>query len=164
MLSRHTIAWMTATLSLLTFWGPVPRAHGEPPDPCSLLTAAQVGSVLGVQVSEGHRIVPKLCEWAAPAQPGTSTKKLTVTYETAQGFAYAKMPVGARGITKVPVSGMGDDAVLGTTPKIATTLTVKKGDLYFSVHIWGFPLVQTQDLEKVQAMEKTLAHEILAKL
>jgi len=164
MFSRHPIAWMTAMLSLLAFWGSLVKAHGEPPDPCSLLTAAQVSSVLGVQVSEGHRIVAKLCEWAAPAQPGTSTKKLTVTYETAQGFAYAKMPVGARGITKVPVSGMGDDAVLGTTPKIATTLTVKKGDLYFSIHVWGFPLMQAQDVEKVQAMEKTLAQEILAKL
>jgi hypothetical protein len=72
------------------------------------------------------------------------------------------MPVGSRGITKVPVSGHGRRC--GTTPKIATTLTVKKGELYFSVHIWGFPLVQAQDVEKVQAMERTLAQEILAKL
>jgi hypothetical protein len=73
------------------------------------------------------------------------------------------MPVG-HGTTKVPTSGIGDDAVFGTTPKYAMTLTVKKGDLYFVVHVWGFPLDQSKAVDEVQAKEKTLALQILSKL
>ena len=61
-------------------------------------------------------------------------------------------------ITKTPVTGVGDDAVFGTTQGIGTVLTVKKGDIVFVVHVFGFPDDQTQ------AKEKALALQILPKL
>jgi hypothetical protein len=140
-------------------------ASAAPPsDPCALLSQAQVSAVLGVQVGEGRRVAPTLCEWAVPGEaPSIRQKKVTVIIVTAQGFAAAKMPVG-QGTTKVPASGIGDEAVFGTTAKLLTNLTVKKGDFYFAVAIYGFPLDQPKAVVEVQAKEKTLALEILSKL
>ena len=102
-------------------------------DPCSLLTQAQVSEALGTNVAPGKRVVPTLCDWSAAAtQPGTRAKKVTLTLKKPQEFAYLKMPVG-NGITKTPVSGIGDEAVYGTTPGYATTLSVRKGDNVFVI-------------------------------
>ena len=139
-------------------------AYGAPPsDPCSLLTQSQASAVLGAQVAEGRRVATKLCEWASLGAPGLNAKKVTITFETAQSFANSKAPVG-HGITKAPVSGIGDEAIYGTTPHFATTLTFKKGDFFFTVHVWGFPLDQAKAIDEVQAKERTLALQILAKL
>lgn len=127
------------------------------PDPCSLLTQAHVSAALGVQVGEGRLVVPTICEWAAPGESAPRAKKVLITLQGPQAFAYAKMPVG-HGITKTPVSGIGDDAVYGTTPGAPTVLTVKKGNVVFVVHVTGLPDDQTK------AKEKTLALEILSKL
>jgi hypothetical protein len=162
--SKRSIALVIGFLCVLTACSSR-AAYGAPPsDPCSLLTQSQVSAVLDVQVGEGRRVAPTLCEWAIPGEaPSIRQKKVTVTLESERGFAAAKMPVG-HGTTKVPASGIGDDAVFGTTPKYATTLTVKKGDLYFVVHVWGFPLDQSKAVDEVQAKEKTLALQILSKL
>jgi hypothetical protein len=139
-------------------------AYGAPAsDPCSFLTKGQVSAVLGVQVGEGQRVAPTLCQWSAPGPPEATTKKVTLTFQNAQAFAYAKMPAG-HGITKTPMSGLGDDAVFGVTPKFAATIAVKKGETVFTVHVWGFPIDPGNALDRVQAMEKSLALEVLSKL
>ncbi len=139
-------------------------AYGaSPANPCALLTAAQVSAVLGVQVANGVRVVPKLCDWSTASLLAPSPKKLSITFESVQAFEYSRTQIG-NGITKDPVPGVGDDAFQGTTAKIATTLTVKKGDLVFVVHVWGFPIDPGKPLEQVKAMEKTLAIEALAHL
>ena len=128
-------------------------------DPCSLLTPAQVSAVLGVNVGPGKSLVSTICGWAAPNQtPGVAVKKVTITIQKPQAFAYAKMPVNSKAITKTPVSGIGDDAVFGTTSGKFATLTVKKGDVVFGVHVDGFPL------DQIEEKEKTLAKEIVTKL
>ncbi len=66
------------------------------------------------------------------------------------------MPVG-NGVTKIPVGGVADEAVSGTS-KFATTLSVRKGAVVFVVTVGGFPE------EQIKAMEKTLALDILGKL
>ena len=133
--------------------------YGATTDPCSLLTPAQVSAVLGENVGVGKNLASTVCDWAAPNQPsGVAAKKVTVTLQKPQAFAYAKMPVNSKEITKTPVSGIGDDAVYGTTSGKLATLTVKKGDVVFVVRVSGFPLDQLED------KEKTLAKEIVAKL
>jgi LysM repeat protein len=72
------------------------------------------------------------------------------------------MPVG-RGVTKTPASGIGDDAVFGTQPPVSA-LTVKKGDFFFAISVYGFPLDQPQAIDQVQAKERALALQILSKL
>lgn len=126
-------------------------AYGAPEgDPCSFLTAAQVGAALGTTVGAGNRLAPTLCVWGAPP------KRVTLTFHQPREFEALKMPVG-NGVTKIAVGGIGDEAVSGTS-KIATTLSVKKGGVVFVITVGGFPEEQTK------AMEKALALDVLAKL
>jgi hypothetical protein len=130
-------------------------------DPCALLTQAQVATATGMNVGPGEHKGAKLCEWPVPNQPNSiEGKKVTLTLQPGLAFNFAKAPTG-HGIVKTPVSGLGDDAVYGTTPKYATTLTVKKGDLTFTVHVFGIPQDQT---DTIKAMEMVLAKEVLANL
>jgi hypothetical protein len=96
-------------------------------------------------------------------RPSIRQKKVTITLVTPQGYANAKMPVG-NNITKTPVSGIGDEAIYGTSPHYATTLAVKRGDVYFIVQVWGFPIGESKELDEVQAKGKKLALQILSKL
>lgn len=154
MVLRSAIAWIIA-LCIFAHTRPMYAAT----DPCSLLTPAQVSAVLGVNVGAGKTLASTVCDWTSPNQaPGVAAKKVTVTLQKPQAFAYAKMPVNSKEITKTPVSGIGDDAVFGATSGKYSSLTVKKGDVVFAVHVFGFPLDQQED------KEKTLAKEILGKL
>lgn len=127
-----------------------------PTDACSLLTQDQVSTILGVKVGAGKSSLAKICEWTAEGQSGPKAIKVTVTIQTPPAFAYAKAPA-ANGITKTPVSGVGDDAISGTMPNVATTLTVKKGDFYFAVHIYPY-----SDGDDIKTKEKNIALKILA--
>lgn len=148
---------MLAIMTALPILGPGSArvALAAPPtaDPCSLLTPAQVTAELGVPAAPGQALVPsKVCVWSASAG-----KRVIITLQDPRSFAYARMPVG-NGIVKVPVSGIGDDAVYGTTPGSSTVLTVKKGDVVFVVHVNGFPN------DQLETKEKTLALDVLGKL
>ena len=129
-------------------------------DPCSMLTSAQVGAVLGTQVGEGKHLASTVCEWAGPG----NQKKVDLTLLTERGFEAAKTPVPGGLITKTPVSGIGDDAVFGTTGKVAAAFAVKKGGVMFSVRVQGLPLDQPQAVSDVQAKEKSLALQVISKL
>jgi hypothetical protein len=156
--SKQSRALVTGLLCFLTVCSSR-SAYGAPStDPCSLLTPAQISAVLGLNVAAGKPLGTKTCDWIAPGQPiGINAKKVTVTLLDEQGFAYAKMAVNFKGITKTSVSGVGDDAVYGTAAGQGT-LSVKKGNSAFVVHVYGFPL------DQIEAKEKTLALEILSKL
>jgi hypothetical protein len=133
-------------------------AHGAPPaDPCALLTAAQVSAALGVTVGEGKALASSLCQWTAPGKNGRS-QGVAVTIGNAQKFAMAKTPVDAPSIKKTPVSGIGDEAVFGTSGVQAASINVKKGDVYFAVNLVGVPI------DKAQAVVTALAKDVLAKL
>ncbi len=156
--STFVIIAIVSTLLTLT---PV-RAHAASADPCSLLTPAQVSAVLGASVGEGKRVVSRLCDWSVSGEAaGTSRKKVTLTLQDERAFAYAKAPVG-NGITKTPVSGIGDDAVYGTTPHVGTVLTVKKGATVFTVRVYGYD--ETKDVEQIKEKEKTLALQALQRI
>lgn len=158
------LKFVAAIFVLFTFFigGPRVASAAPPTDACSLLTTAQVSAVLGVTAETAKPLAPtitKVCHWGASgtAGKGSSRKGVMLTLQDPKAFAYAKMPVG-NGITKVDVSGVGDDAVYGTTPGFPTVLTVKKGDVVFVVHVNGF----TDD--EIKAKEKTLALDVLARL
>ena len=158
---NHTLALAVALFSVALYCART--AYAAPPDPCSLLTQAQVSAVFGVNVEPAQRIAPKLCQWSAPNQPNSmNAKKVAITLVDARAFGYAKTPI-TKSVTTTPASGIGDDAVYsslpGVTPGLGTTLTVKKGDSYFAVHLYGFP-----GEAKAMAMEKVLALEIISKL
>lgn len=135
-----------------------PRAaFAAAPDPCSLLTDSQVSSALGVATGAG-KSTGKICRWAVPGgKPGVSPA-LVLTLQDAKAFDFAKAPTKSPTLVKTPVSGVGDDAVFNAIGAAALTLTVKKGDTYFEVHVYGFPVEQSKTIEK------TVAQEVAAKL
>ena len=134
-------------------------AHATPPsDPCSLLTQAQVNAVLGVNVDPAKQVAPTMCGWSALNQP----KKVAVLISNARAFGFAKTPV-VDSEQAVAANGICDSAVYsfptGMKSGPATSLFVKKGSFYFTVHVYGFA-----DQAKTMAMEKTLALDACSKL
>ena len=128
-------------------------------DACSLLTQAQVSAALGVTVKAGTHVIPsitQMCGWSAGRTPALS-KRVVVTLSTPEKFTRGKKPF--QGITKVPVSGISNDAYFVTAAGLGTTLNVLKGNSAFSVSVKGEPSV-----EKVKSLEKTLALEIASRL
>lgn len=151
-------------LSILTLG--TGRAASPPTDACSLLTPAEVSAVLGVSVGAGEKIVPNntaLCGWDVTGGERLDRKRVVLSIYTQMGsltpmqrFNNAMTPV--RGITKVPVTGVGDGALFATTPGLGTGLIFRKGNAAFDLRVYGFPL------DQLEVKEKVLAANVLAKL
>jgi hypothetical protein len=135
-------------------------------DACSLLTEARVSAVLGVSVGAGQHIAANnslICGWSQAGSTTPSSKRVVVDILDAVGsakpvdrFNRSKTPV--EGITKTPVSGIGDDAFYVTTPGIGTALMVKKGSSVIQIRVYGFPV------DEIKEKEKALAQDALPKL
>lgn len=150
--SRIAVAFASVAFAFL-----VPRAAlaAPPTDACSLASAAQISAVLGIHVGAGERVVPtnpKLCGFGE----ATASKRVVLTIITPDAFAREKHPL--EGIKEEQASGVGDDAHYMTTPGFGTGLSVLKGGFAFKVRVYGFPVQQVEQKEKI------LAQEILAKL
>lgn len=154
-----------------------PCANAAPPtDACSLLTQAQVTAALGLAVDAGTHPTPKnshACEWAESNASVFERKTVTVRLIAADAYDSSRKLMEATAaqmkddkdeqddasqLTVTPVSGLGDDAyyaAMGAHPN----LNVKKGSLAFAVEIFG-----EIPRDKIKAIEKTLATQILSKL
>src|SRR5689334_11741786 len=110
--SMNTPQWAVAAGGIVSAFAAFPIAHSTAPvAPCSLLTQAQVASALGQTVQAGEPLGPKTCVWKVPNQPNSlAGKKLSLTVNPAQNFAYAKSPV-VKTTKTTPLSGVGDDAI-----------------------------------------------------
>jgi hypothetical protein len=151
-------AWMAL---VVMFCGRSAAAAEAPA--CSLVTQANVAGVLGVPVGAGAPLEPSQpssCSWALQ---GDRTKRALLDIIMPLGsrtsvdrFNTGKTPVN--GITKTPVTGIGDDAYYTSTPGLGTVLSVRKGTSAFTIRVSGSP----EDAAK--ALEKTLALNVLPKL
>jgi hypothetical protein len=124
-------------------------------DACVLVTPAQVSAVLGVTVGPGEHIVPSSTTLCGFGSAG-ATKRVVVAILTTMMFAGEKHPLA--GIKEETLGGVGDDAHYMTTRGFGTGLSVLKGGFAFKIRVYGFAV------EQIQAKEKTLAQEVLAKL
>jgi hypothetical protein len=160
---------MAVAAFLFVALGSARVAHAAPPtDSCSLLTPAQVSSALSVAVGIGKQEGQLDCEWD---QPGwTMVRGVRVLLHIlgpvgnltpVERFNTIKMPLPVAGITKTPLSGVGDDAVYVSRASSAPELTVKKGNTVFQISIQGLPRNQ---INQIEAKEKALAQDVLAKL
>ena len=155
MASPRSAALVLATC--LTLVGVSRAAYPAPTDPCSLLSQAQVSAALGVSVGAGKGTGGKICRWAGPdGRPGSPA--LVLTMQDAKAFEFAKSPSKSATLVKARAAGIGDDAVINTIGIVTATLTVKKGDTYFELHVYGFPV------DRTQTVETTLAKEVVANL
>ena len=152
----------------------VSLANAAPPeDSCKLLTQAQVSAALGVSMGAGSHVPPqflKTCTWAPAVGANETVKYVTVSYQSADAFGATKKlmeqtaaAMKAQGdkdaqMANASASGIGDDAFY-TTMAGYTGLLVKKGNTAFKVAIYA-----TLPVEKLKAMEKTLALNVLSKL
>jgi hypothetical protein len=132
-----------------------PAAAQAPKDPCTLLTPSQVAGALGVKdVAAGAPIGKTGCQWVS--QDKALHAFVTLSFWDPAGFSAMKAPLP--NVTKTPVRGVGDDALYSTIGQF-TTLSVKKGGAVFLVKAYGVP-----DQAKQEAIEKTLAGDVIAKL
>jgi hypothetical protein len=157
---KSTIAAVVGVLLVVCSSAARSAAAPLPTDACTLLTLDQVNSTLDAKLASGEHIVPSntlLCGWTEPGRPTITNKRVTLTITNPQKFEIGKTSI--KGIDKTPVSDIGDDAFYTTASGLGTTLSVKKGNFCFNVSVKGnFPL------DKVKAMEKILAEDVLAKL
>ena len=132
-------------------------------DACTLLTAAQVGTAVGVPVGNGTHVTPtfvKTCTWTPSAKSAISA--VTLNMQTAASYDCGKQQMGMAvaavgGATMKPVS-VGDDAYYFVTGD-QVGLMVKKGGASFKVAVYA--KIPVADKE---AMELKLAREVVAKL
>lgn len=157
MSSKQTMVAIIGMMFALITARPLRAASG---DACSLLTQAQVSAVLGVPVDTGKRVIPNstlMCGWSEHGGPTAISKRVVLTLSTPEKFTRGKTPF--QGITKVPVSGIGDDAYFVTASGLGTTLNVLKGSSAFAVSVKG-----QFSADKVKEFEKGLAQNVLSRL
>jgi|ERR1700686_4071068 len=138
-----------------------PSANAAPSDDaCSLLTPAQVSAAVGVSVGHGSYQGPtdkKTCTWNATSAAPSSAKYVTLMLEGMDAYQAGKSaPV--KTIVVTPASGIGDDAYYLAVGR-NVGLIVKKGSVAFKVAVYA-----DLPMEKKQAMEKTLALEVVSNL
>lgn len=151
---RIAVAAVVTPLALVTS-GP------SPTDACSLLTPAEASAVLGETILPGQHpaaTITKICLYSSSADPSIGDKKAVLAIITVQSFNNGKIPM--QGITKTPVSGIGDDAMFIITSGFGSGLNVRKGDAAFQIRVNGGKL--TIPLE--EEMEKALAKDVLKRL
>jgi hypothetical protein len=145
---------LSAALLLCTGTGaPAGTEAALSTDACTLLTAAQVSSVLGTAVEAGAHIVPNSvtsCGWMGPGGASIGSKKMVLSLLSARAFEVGKTPV--KGVTETLAPGIGDEAYYISMPPFGTALSVRKGSAYFQLRIAGFPSGQVRMLERALAL------------
>lgn len=138
-----------------------PSANAAPQDDaCALLTPAQVSAVAGVPMKDGQYVTPtkkETCTWLATKAAEKSTKIVTLFLEGLNIFQAGKTP-HVNSVIVTPVSGLGDEAYY-VTISTNVVLNVKKGNIEFRVSVYA-----DLPVEAKQAIEKTLAQQVLSKL
>jgi hypothetical protein len=145
----------------------------SPDDACSLLTPAELGTVLGVSMGRGlyvNRSFSKTCTWAPSGGSTQGVRYVTLNLQTAEAYeAGKKMLEQVEEMAKpgredqqpsaTPVGSLGDDAYY-LSMSDTVSLIVRKGNAAFKVVMYGGDF----SMKEKRAMEKTLAVRILSEL
>jgi hypothetical protein len=121
------------------------------PEPCKLLSQAQVSAALGVKVGAGVPIGTTGCSWTSEKPHQIVTVSLWPPTEWNR-MKTSPLP----GTTTSPAAGLGDDAFYTTIGQY-TVLYVKKGQTVYLFKVYG-----EKSKEKQMSAEKTLAQHALA--
>jgi hypothetical protein len=134
-------------------------------DPCSLLTQAEISTVVGQPFGAGSNADdPKSCDWQYPAD-GVPTIQAMITIEGGTLSDYCGMPSStALGLTITQVVGVGDGACFTEIAGLGagTNLTFSKNGQVFSVS--GSLLGPDGTSAELLAADKVLALDALARL
>jgi hypothetical protein len=123
------------------------------PDPCTLLTPAQVAAALGGTFGAGQPIGTTGCSWTS------QSPHVIVTVSLWPPAEWDRIKAGPLPGTKITsASGLGDDAFYATLAQY-TVLYVKKGGTVYLFKVYG-----VKDQAKQMSAEQTLALDALATL
>jgi hypothetical protein len=153
-------AFGLCTISFLLCAAAMPSARADT-DACKLLTAKQVGAAVGESVADGTHVTPtfvKTCTWNGSG----NVKAVTLYMQTAASYdggkkMAAQMAAASKGGAVKPAS-VGEDAYYFVAGE-QVGLLVKKGGASFKVTVYA-----KLPVAKKEAMELTLAKQVLAKL
>ncbi len=104
-----------------------------------------------------------MCQWRQTAKPGADILIADLTGPDLKLFNNVKSTAPITHVTITPVGGLGDEAFFEYKkfPKeVSEILWFRKGDLAFSVRVWGMTI---PDAER-EAKEKAIATSVLKKL
>jgi hypothetical protein len=161
---------VVAVVAGLGLFGPVGAHAGAAfDDACTLLTAQQVTSALGIEVDPGHRPNvedPSFCVWRQRDRPtGVASNVMLNTMDAARFDTWRKNRAGE--IVRPLDGGIGDAAYFSDVFGIPS-LTVKKGDKCFRVATRKLAIGPGQDAKSIaedeKAIDKALAQLILNQL
>jgi hypothetical protein len=131
-------------------------------DACSLLTQSQVSGALGMSVGAGTPISgPASCQWMGKGKWATLTITQPLGGKSAVDRFNSGKAAALPGITKEPVSGVGDEAYyvyFSNTSHAGLGLVVRKGRTAFEIRVYGF------DVDKAKPVAKTLAADTAGKM
>ena len=131
----------------------VPGLSLAAPEPCKLLTPAQVSAVLGATFGAGEPIGTTGCSWTSAKPHQIVTVSLWPPKE------WDRMKTSPTpGTSNTTASGLGDDAFY-TTVGPYTVLYVKKGGTVYLFKVYG-----VKDQAKQMSAEKALAQDALKSL
>ena len=133
--------------------GSLPHAVAAAPDPCKLLTPAQVAAALGGTFGAGQPIGTTGCSWTEEKPHVIVTASL---WPPKDWDRLKSGPLPGTVIT--PAGGLGDDAFYATLAPY-TMLYVKKGQTVLLIKVYGVKDQATQ-----MGAEKTLAVDALKAL
>src|SRR5262249_39092449 len=102
---RNSTPVLLSSVFLISLCGPQ-LAYGDSA-PCDLLTQNQVSTIVGASVGAGSPIANTGCSWKTT---GATRVVITVSMQSEKMFVGAKSSLTAPQETKMPVSGVGDEA------------------------------------------------------
>jgi len=132
-------------------------------DPCKLLTASDVSTVLGIKSLPGRPWLgtsKASCFYSADTSFALTARTATLMVMTPAAFDFGKQ-MGKDGPMAGKSAGVGDDSYYVSVGHYAK-LGVKKGDHAFSVTVTTGPGKETP--EQVAELEKALAKDAAARL
>ena len=155
---------LRAAFALLWVCAPLmPSIARADTDACTLLTPAQIGAAVGVPVGDGKHVTPtfvRTCTWTASRD--SDVKTVTLYLQTAAAYDGGKQMAGQMAAASqagaVKPASVGEDGYYFVAGQ-QVGLLVKKGSNSFKVTVYA-----TLPVDKKEAMELTLAKEVLAKL
>jgi hypothetical protein len=134
---------------------------GTVSDPCTLLTQAEISTVVGQQVGAGTKDVePNECDWQYPPDAVPSIQ-VSITIETGNTLADLCGPGdSALGLTVTTVGGVGDGACFEQLAGLGagTNLTFSKGTGVYTI---AAVLGRNATADAIEAADKALALDAL---
>ena len=127
-------------------------------DPCKLLTAQEIGQVLGASISAPTPLGTTGCLWAGNSQ--------RVSIVLRDATAWTRITMSVHGITKTSVSGLGEAASISGLDEAGhqgkenvLTLSVKQGGSVIVLTVYG-----VKGADRQRSSEESLARLALRRL